>query len=95
MQRIEAHGSVHILLCERSSTSMLHSCAARASAAARGARLSRCARSGAVAGVGLCLTLFCDIRFMAAGAKLSTAFARRGLVAEHGSAWMLPRLIGR
>jgi len=52
MQRIEAHGSVHILLCERSSTSMLHSCAARASAAARGARLSRCARSGAVAGVG-------------------------------------------
>jgi enoyl-CoA hydratase/carnithine racemase len=31
---------------------------------------------------------------MAAGAKLSTAFARRGLVAEHGSAWMLPRLIG-
>jgi enoyl-CoA hydratase/carnithine racemase len=50
--------------------------------------------NGAVAGVGLCLTLFCDIRFMAAGAKLSTAFARRGLVAEHGSAWMLPRLIG-
>jgi enoyl-CoA hydratase/carnithine racemase len=50
--------------------------------------------NGAVAGVGFCLTLFCDIRFMAAGAKLSTAFARRGLVAEHGSAWMLPRLIG-
>ncbi len=50
--------------------------------------------NGAVAGVGLCLTLFCDLRFMAAGAKLSTAFARRGLVAEHGSAWMLPRLIG-
>jgi enoyl-CoA hydratase/carnithine racemase len=50
--------------------------------------------NGAVAGVGLCLALFCDMRFMAAGAKLSTAFARRGLVAEHGSAWMLPRLIG-
>jgi enoyl-CoA hydratase/carnithine racemase len=31
---------------------------------------------------------------MAAGAKMTTAFARRGLVAEHGSAWMLPRLIG-
>jgi enoyl-CoA hydratase/carnithine racemase len=50
--------------------------------------------NGAVAGVGFCLTLFCDLRFMAAGTKLSTAFARRGLVAEHGSAWMLPRLIG-
>jgi enoyl-CoA hydratase/carnithine racemase len=31
---------------------------------------------------------------MAAGAKLTTAFARRGLIAEHGISWMLPRLIG-
>ncbi|RVT91860.1 enoyl-CoA hydratase [Rhodovarius crocodyli] len=50
--------------------------------------------NGAVAGVGLCLTLFCDLRYMAAGAKMTTSFARRGLIAEHGSAWMLPRLIG-
>jgi enoyl-CoA hydratase/carnithine racemase len=50
--------------------------------------------NGAVAGVGLCLTLYCDVRYMASGARLSTAFARRGLVAEHGSSWMLPRLIG-
>lgn len=50
--------------------------------------------NGAVAGVGLCVTLYCDIRYMAAGARLSTSFARRGLIAEHGSAWMLPRLIG-
>lgn len=50
--------------------------------------------NGAVAGVGLCLTLFCDLRYMAAGARLATSFARRGLVAEHGSAWLLPRLIG-
>lgn len=50
--------------------------------------------NGAVAGVGLCLTLYCDLRFMAEGARLTTAFARRGLIAEHGSAWMLPRLIG-
>ncbi|HYF60878.1 MAG TPA: enoyl-CoA hydratase-related protein [Burkholderiaceae bacterium] len=50
--------------------------------------------NGAVAGVGLCVTLYCDLRFMAAGARLSTSFARRGLIAEHGSAWMLPRLIG-
>ena len=51
--------------------------------------------NGAVAGVGLCIALYCDLRFMAAGAKLTTSFARRGLVAEHGSAWMLTHLIGR
>lgn len=50
--------------------------------------------NGPVAGVGLCLALYADIRYMAAGSKLSTSFARRGLVAEHGSAWMLSRLIG-
>ncbi len=50
--------------------------------------------NGPVAGIGLCLTLFCDIRYMAEGAKLTTAFARRGLIAEHGISWMLPRLIG-
>lgn len=50
--------------------------------------------NGPVAGVGLCITLYCDMRYMVAGSKLSSAFARRGLVAEHGSAWMLPRLIG-
>jgi enoyl-CoA hydratase/carnithine racemase len=50
--------------------------------------------NGAVAGIGLVLTLYCDIRYMAAGSKLTTAFARRGLIAEHGIAWMLPRLIG-
>ena len=36
----------------------------------------------------------CDVRFAAEGAKLTTAFARRGLVAEHGISWILPRLIG-
>jgi enoyl-CoA hydratase/carnithine racemase len=50
--------------------------------------------NGAVAGIGLVLSLYCDIRYMAAGAKLTTAFARRGLIAEHGISWMLPRLIG-
>ena len=50
--------------------------------------------NGATAGVGFCLALYCDIRFMAAGARMSTAFARRGLVAEHASAWMLQRQIG-
>lgn len=50
--------------------------------------------NGPVAGIGLCMALFCDIRYMAAGQKLTTAFARRGLIAEHGSSWMLPRLVG-
>jgi enoyl-CoA hydratase/carnithine racemase len=50
--------------------------------------------NGPVAGVGLVVTFYCDMRFMAAGARLTTAFARRGLVAEHGIAWLLPRLIG-
>jgi enoyl-CoA hydratase/carnithine racemase len=50
--------------------------------------------NGACAGIGLVQALMCDIRFAAAGAKLTTAFARRGLVAEHGISWLLPRLIG-
>ncbi len=50
--------------------------------------------NGPVAGVALCFSLYCDLRFIAAGTKLTTAFANRGLIAEFGSAWMLPRLIG-
>ncbi|MCW2970771.1 MAG: Enoyl-CoA hydratase/isomerase [Solirubrobacterales bacterium] len=50
--------------------------------------------NGACAGIGLVQALMCDLRFAAAGAKLTTAFARRGLVAEHGISWLLPRLIG-
>jgi enoyl-CoA hydratase/carnithine racemase len=50
--------------------------------------------NGACAGIGLVQALMCDLRFAAEGAKLTTAFARRGLVAEHGISWILPRLIG-
>jgi len=50
--------------------------------------------NGACAGIGLVQALMCDVRFAAAGAKLTTAFARRGLVAEHGISWILPRLVG-
>jgi len=50
--------------------------------------------NGPCAGIGLVLALMCDMRFAAEGAKLTTAFARRGLVAEHGISWMLPRLVG-
>lgn len=50
--------------------------------------------NGACAGIGLTQALMCDIRFAAAGAKFTTAFARRGLIAEYGISWILPRVIG-
>lgn len=50
--------------------------------------------NGPCAGLGLVHAVMCDLRFAAADAKLTTSFARRGLVAEHGISWMLPRLIG-
>ncbi len=50
--------------------------------------------NGACAGVGLLQACFCDVRFVSASAKITTAFARRGLCAEYGMAWLLPRLIG-
>lgn len=50
--------------------------------------------NGACAGMGLAQALFCDIRFAASGAKFTTAFSRRGLIAEHGLGWVLPRLAG-
>jgi len=51
--------------------------------------------NGACAGLGLVHAVACDIRFAAAGAKFTVAFSRRGLIAEHGISWTLPRLIGQ
>jgi enoyl-CoA hydratase/carnithine racemase len=50
--------------------------------------------NGACAGIGLMQALNCDVRFAARGAKFTTAYARRGLPAEYGSSWLLPRLVG-
>ncbi len=50
--------------------------------------------NGACAGLGFVHAMMCDVRFAAEGAKFTSAFARRGLIAEHGVAWMLPRLVG-
>lgn len=50
--------------------------------------------NGACAGIGVTQALMCDIRFAAAGAKFTTAFARRGLIAEYGISWILPRVVG-
>ena len=50
--------------------------------------------NGACAGAGLALAVSCDVRFASADAFFSGIFGRRGLVAENGLAWTLPRLIG-
>ena len=50
--------------------------------------------NGPCAGIGLIFALYCDLRYAAEDAKFTTAFAQRGLIAEHGLSWLLPRLIG-
>lgn len=50
--------------------------------------------NGACAGLGFCFALLADMRFVERQAKFSTAFSQRGLIAEHGASWLLPRLIG-
>lgn len=50
--------------------------------------------NGACAGLGFSWATFCDLRFVDRNARLITSFAQRGLIAEHGTSWMLPRLIG-
>ena len=50
--------------------------------------------NGPVAGMAVPIVLACDLRFMAEEAVLMTAFAQRGLVAEWGISWLLPRLAG-
>ncbi|ASU85353.1 enoyl-CoA hydratase [Nocardiopsis gilva YIM 90087] len=50
--------------------------------------------NGPVAGVGLVVALFADLRFAADNAKFTMAFSQRGLIAEYGVAWQLPRLVG-
>jgi enoyl-CoA hydratase/carnithine racemase len=50
--------------------------------------------NGPAAGVGLVLACFCDVRFAAEGAKLTTSAPRLGFPAEYGLSWVLPRLVG-
>jgi enoyl-CoA hydratase/carnithine racemase len=52
------------------------------------------ALNGAAAGGGMIPALCADIRLAADTMFFTTAFAQRGLIAEHGLSWLLPRLIG-
>ncbi|MGI9606158.1 MAG: enoyl-CoA hydratase-related protein, partial [Acidimicrobiales bacterium] len=51
--------------------------------------------NGACAGMGFGLALMCDFRIAVDGAKFTTAFAQRGLIAEYGLAWHLTQIAGR
>jgi enoyl-CoA hydratase/carnithine racemase len=50
--------------------------------------------NGPAAGVGFVLACYADLRFAAAGAKLTAVHGKLGLPAEYGMTWVLPRLIG-
>jgi enoyl-CoA hydratase/carnithine racemase len=50
--------------------------------------------NGVAAGAGLVLALMADIRIASTVAAFTTVFSKRGLTAEHGISWILPRLVG-
>jgi enoyl-CoA hydratase/carnithine racemase len=52
------------------------------------------ALNGPAAGLGLIMALYADMRFASDKAVFTTSFSQRGLIAEHGISWLLPRLIG-
>ena len=50
--------------------------------------------NGVTAGGGFVLAAMCDLRFAAPEAAFTSVFSKRGLIAEHGTTWILPRLLG-
>ena len=50
--------------------------------------------NGPAVGLGFIVPLYCDFRFASEKARFSVIFSKRGLVAEYGMAWMLPRIVG-
>ena len=53
-----------------------------------------CAINGGCVGIGLSMALACDLRFASADAKVGVIFPQRGLIAEDGMGYYLPRLMG-
>ena len=50
--------------------------------------------NGPCAGMAVPISLCADLRFAAESAVFTTAFVQRGLIAEWGISWLLPRLVG-
>jgi enoyl-CoA hydratase/carnithine racemase len=50
--------------------------------------------NGPCAGMSTAIATMCDLRFASESAVFTTSFSQRGLVAEHGLSWILPRLVG-
>lgn len=50
--------------------------------------------NGACVGLGFTYSLYYDIRIASENARLGLIFPQRGLAIEHGSSWMLPRIVG-
>ncbi len=50
--------------------------------------------NGVAAGGGCDIALACDIRFMAAGARIGEVFAKIGLFPGTGGTWLLPKTVG-
>ena len=50
--------------------------------------------NGVAAGGGLVLAAKCDVRIASTASSFTTVFLKRGLIAEHGMSWLLPRLVG-
>jgi len=50
--------------------------------------------NGPAAGGGFVLAALCDVRFASTAASFTAVFSKRGLISEHGTSWILPRLVG-
>jgi enoyl-CoA hydratase/carnithine racemase len=50
--------------------------------------------NGPCAGMSFVIAALCDLRFASENAVFTTSFSQRGLIAEHGVSWILPRLVG-
>ncbi len=50
--------------------------------------------NGACVGLGFTTCLYHDIRIASETARMGLIFVQRGLAIEHGSSWMLPRIVG-